>query len=317
MVPKVAVADVVVEQQLKACDVVQSEVHVVLDNLADMQVNNNMSSNEIFDDLEVRDTAVPEQNLDGKDADIDLSPEKVLFVDSTAEFLDSVADASAGKQPQLDPSAAAVVSDSSVSVKIVVSEVMETNKGCRANSCPQTGNCTALSGPWCYEFLQDQDVQDVGVVFSPAVKSKQVAQQRNYKRSLKKKSDCLLKHSVHSLKRVARLPSKDRLTVLKLLSSNCMRRQKRQHSKKSNERASGEHVSSNISSSVNKDWQNWVTLHAQPERVAEDVCEVGKTIRLKFKGDAENMFNSLSSGSRKNKVKNGVNEGRRSEDEAA
>ena len=143
---QVAVADVVVEQQLKACDVVQSEVHVVLDNLADMRVNNNMSSNEIFDDLEVRDTAVPEQNLDGKDADLDLSPEKVLFVDSTAEFLDSVADASAsaGKQPQLDPSAAAVVLDSSVPVKIEVSEVTETNKGCRENSCPQTRNCTAL-----------------------------------------------------------------------------------------------------------------------------------------------------------------------------
>ena len=59
-----------------------------------------------------------------------------------------------------------------------------------------------------------------------------------------------------------------------------------------------------------------MTLHAQPERVAEDVCELGKTIRLKFKRDAENMFNALSHGSRKNKVKNGVNEGRRSEDGA-
>lgn len=59
-----------------------------------------------------------------------------------------------------------------------------------------------------------------------------------------------------------------------------------------------------------------MSLHAQSEKMAEDVCEVGKTIGLRFKGDAKHMFSVLAQGRSTINNKVGVNEGQRSRERA-
>jgi len=52
-------------------------------------------------------------------------------------------------------------------------------------------------------------------------------------------------------------------------------------------------------SSVNNDWENWLVLHGNGKKKAEDVCEIGKIVGLKFKGDKNNMFDVLAAKDRK------------------
>lgn len=39
-----------------------------------------------------------------------------------------------------------------------------------------------------------------------------------------------------------------------------------------------------------------MALHGKPQKVVDDVCEVGKSTGLKIKGDYSNMFSVLSRG---------------------
>jgi len=48
------------------------------------------------------------------------------------------------------------------------------------------------------------------------------------------------------------------------------------------------------SSSVNKDWENWVVYHGNDKMAVEDVWGIGKTIGVKFK-DKMNMLNNAFS----------------------
>jgi len=52
--------------------------------------------------------------------------------------------------------------------------------------------------------------------------------------------------------------------------------------------------SNTTSSSVNRDWVNWVILHGKPKTVAEDVVGIGRAIGVKYTGDPMNRFNVLS-----------------------
>jgi hypothetical protein len=52
--------------------------------------------------------------------------------------------------------------------------------------------------------------------------------------------------------------------------------------------------------SVNNDWMNWLVLHGNKNKAIDDVCEIGKAVGLKFKGDNNNIFDVLSGARRKN-----------------
>jgi len=113
------------------------------------------------------------------------------------------------------------------------------------------------------EWLRDQDHGDVGIVSSSRWKRKQLVVSKKAKQSegvsmlKRKKAGGVLCHPVHSLKKVARLPSNDRTVVLHNLKRMIHMRQGKVGVTKSVEIVSkivSEGASS--SSSVNNDWKN-------------------------------------------------------------
>jgi hypothetical protein len=101
-----------------------------------------------------------------------------------------------------------------------------------------------------------------------------------------------LRHPVHSLKKIARLPSKDRGEVLKALGKCVRRRRGGERSDPTSCRAASEE--SSASRTGNNDWTNWVAVHGNEQMVVDDVCGIGKTIGVTFRGDKENIFHVLS-----------------------
>ncbi|PNY01884.1 hypothetical protein L195_g025187, partial [Trifolium pratense] len=100
----------------------------------------------------------------------------------------------------------------------------------RAHSCPPKASRSVISGPWSLEWLHDHNYGEAGVIFSASKKVKkgddlgvrhQVVRQ---KVSTKRNAGGPLRHPFHSIKKVARLPSKDRSAVLKALKKQVRRR---------------------------------------------------------------------------------------------
>ena len=119
---------------------------------------------------------------------------------------------------------------------------------------------------------------------------KLISKSTSYSIKNKKKSGLALKHSAGFIKKIARMPLKDRKKILKVLKKqDCKRRVLSKASK-----GVTASLSNSSTSSVNKDWGNWVILHSKKEAKAEDVREIGKTLGVKFKGDNNNSFNLLS-----------------------
>jgi hypothetical protein len=113
----------------------------------------------------------------------------------------------------------------------------------------------------------------------------------------KKKVGGVLRHTMKNLKKVARLPGKDRREVLNILNKEVRKRRGKRRSVKSGEvvcQGSAE-VDSSLAS-VNKDWEHWVVMHGDEKAVEEDVQGVGKAIGVKFDGGTGNMFGVLSRG---------------------
>ncbi|XP_045791437.1 uncharacterized protein LOC123886142 [Trifolium pratense] len=171
----------------------------------------------------------------------------------------------------------------------------------RTNSCPPEVRRSVLSGPWSLEWLQDQNFGDAGVIFSASKKNrKESPHGSSLKRKVdqdprRRKAGGVLRHPVHSLKKVARLPSKERCEVLKALKKKVRRRRGGDGLNRSCSMSchvpSGDTVSSG---SVNNDWTNWVAVHGNDQMAVDDVWGIGKAIGVKFKGDNVNMFNILS-----------------------
>lgn len=112
-----------------------------------------------------------------------------------------------------------------VSVQVSVPSECEASKVVtprrkRAGSCPPRAGRSLVSGSWSMEWLRDQVHGDASIVSSSRKKGKQVVLSKEglplYRVtvSTRKKVGGLLRHSVHSLKKVARLPSKDRSAML-------------------------------------------------------------------------------------------------------
>jgi len=48
------------------------------------------------------------------------------------------------------------------------------------------------------------------------------------------------------------------------------------------------------STTSDDDWKNWVSLHDKNNGGSKDIVDIGKAIKLQFKGDCSNMFQVLS-----------------------
>ncbi|PNX71916.1 hypothetical protein L195_g027802, partial [Trifolium pratense] len=93
----------------------------------------------------------------------------------------------------------------------------------RTNSCRPEAKRSVISGPWSLEWLNDQNHGDAGVIFSASKKGRkgnrpdQSLNSKGQHDPLKRKACGILRHPLHSIKRVARMPTKDRREVLKAL----------------------------------------------------------------------------------------------------
>lgn len=170
----------------------------------------------------------------------------------------------------------------------------------RAASCPPRTGRPVGSGPWSLEWLDDQHHSEAGVVSSSRKVGKKGARHSGYRPSgdgvapSRKNVGGLLRHSVLSLKKVVRLPDKDRAAVMKILKRKGRKYQgstklKRAVNMISTE--SSEDISS--SSSSNNDWHNWVIVHGSEKVLREDARSIGDTIGVQL-GECNNMFGVLA-----------------------
>ncbi|MCI00512.1 DUF4283 domain protein, partial [Trifolium medium] len=173
------------------------------------------------------------------------------------------------------------------------------NHSKRTKSCPPGANRSVVSGPWSLEWLHDHNHGDAGVTFSTNKKKKAVARQGTGQDKVvalghnKSKTKGMLRHS--NLKTVARLPSKDRREVLKILKKKVRRRSGRTSSNRS---CAVKQISTSredsSSASVNNDWKHWIVMHGNEQLDVDDVWGIGKAIGVKFNNDNVNMFSALA-----------------------
>jgi hypothetical protein len=172
----------------------------------------------------------------------------------------------------------------------------------RATSCPPSEDRKALSGPWSWEWLRDHNHEEAGVIFSARKRvrkgdpcggrQKQVGHPDV---SSRKAGGGVLRHPVHSLKKIARLPTKDRGEALKALGRCVHRRRAGDHANESYSTSC--QASSDLrsaSGTSDNDWRNWVAVHGNDQLAMEDIRGIGQTIGVTFRGDVENMFSVLT-----------------------
>jgi hypothetical protein len=158
----------------------------------------------------------------------------------------------------------------------------------RAMSCLPSEDHRGWTGPWSWEWLRDHNHEEAGVIFSASKRARKGSETNS------RKVGWVLRHPVHSLKKLARLPSKDRGEALKALG-RCVRRRRVGGIVNSSSFA-GCQASSDVSSASgpsDDDWRNWVAVHGNDEMALEDVRGIGHSIVVNFRGGQENMFSAL------------------------
>jgi hypothetical protein len=214
--------------------------------------------------------------------------------DSCRDSVDLVAETVAPRQE----------SDGKVLVRWNATKLVGDTKGSgchRATSCLPGDRSPARSGPWSRGWLQKHTHGEAGLIFS----SKKVESRKDcpearrlkeeHKGSKKRKVGGPLCHALYIMKRIARLPIKDRREVLRILHKNGRRDQGRGvvHShREKDSNASAEAATS--SASVNNDWKHWVAMQGDERKAAEDIVEVGKSLGVIVTVDQANRFNVLS-----------------------
>ncbi|GAU38427.1 hypothetical protein TSUD_396070 [Trifolium subterraneum] len=108
----------------------------------------------------------------------------------------------------------------------------------------------------------------------------------------RRKAGGVFRHTLSSLKKVARLPSKDRSEVLKVLKKTERRRKVSLGSNHVSRPVSSEEAVS--SASVNNDWKHWVVMQGNAQVAENDVREVGNAIGVMLNSNNENMFSVLA-----------------------
>ncbi|MCI06305.1 DUF4283 domain protein, partial [Trifolium medium] len=186
----------------------------------------------------------------------------------------------------------------------------------RTKSCPPGVNRSVISGPWSLEWLHDHNQGDAGVIFSASKRSRHggrggVPQQKEITEyPQRRKAGGVFRHTLSSLKKVARLPSKDRIEVLKVLKKH--ERRGRAGTGAHGSRGGSKHgtaTASSSSASVNNDWKHWVVVQGRDQIVVDDVKEVGQAIGVHFNGVNENMFSVLSRAGKFKKAASGQTQG--------
>jgi len=139
-------------------------------------------------------------------------------------------------------------------------------------------------GPWSIDWISNQQpTRDDGVVFSSTCNNGNnkdlISEEAQFNSSPsnmlpKKKKGVLVKHSIGFMKRIARMPANDRTQILHILKKQKRKRKERivNHRSKATPDSTSD-SSKNSTSSVNKDWENWVLLHGKADVVAADVRE--------------------------------------------
>jgi hypothetical protein len=182
----------------------------------------------------------------------------------------------------------------------------------RSKSCPPRSDRSLVSGPWSLKWLHAKHYSDVRAVSSSAkdVQQRDRFKSGRYQAQRRKKVDGVMRHNVHSLKKVARLPNKDRAAVMKYLKKkNGCKHQGSTNLKKAVTRISKDlSDGSSSSSSVNNDLKHWVVLHGSEKVVREDVVNLGDTIGVQLSG-CSNMFGVLAKKGKGKKKGTDVGEG--------
>ena len=100
---------------------------------------------------------------------------------------------------------------------------------------------------------------------------------------------------------MARLPTKDRTTVVHILKKRAHKFQGSQKMKKAVTMASKEASDDTTSStSMYTDWKIWVLLHGSEKVVSEDIRNIRESIGMQFNG-SHNSFGILAKKGRGNK----------------
>jgi len=172
-------------------------------------------------------------------------------------------------------------------------------RGKRTDSCPPRTDRSVVFGPWSLEWLSHQHHSEAGVVSSSRKNIKKGVQPKECRTQVygslqkQKKVNVMLRHSVHSLKKVAGLPNKDRKTVMQILKKNVCKFQGSTNLKKAVRMISKDLTEETSSSSSNNtDWKHWVVMHGSEKVVQEDVRSIRETIGVQFNG-SHNMFGVL------------------------
>jgi len=168
-------------------------------------------------------------------------------------------------------------------------------------SCPPGAARSLGSGLWSLEWLSDQHLSETGVVSSTRnIATKGVGRRGGQDSKTddglkRKKVKGVLRHPVHNLKRVARLPHKDRAAVMKILNKNKCKYKGSSSLKKAVRMLSKDlsEASSSSSSANNNDWKHWVVMHGSETVVREDLRSLGETIGVRLNG-SNNMFGVLA-----------------------
>jgi hypothetical protein len=173
------------------------------------------------------------------------------------------------------------------------------------------------SGPWSLDWLSQIPISKGGNAFSsPCLNDTEVRFNPSTKHittsniPLKFKKGGAAKHSLGFIKRVARMSDRDRKDIFKVLRKNEKTKRVRKVSCDFKAAAnSNDDSSKNSSTSVNKDWQNWVVLHDKGKVVADDVRDIGKAVGVQYKCATNNSFNLLTRDGRKEWREAGFSEG--------
>jgi hypothetical protein len=161
----------------------------------------------------------------------------------------------------------------------------------------------ARSGPWSLDWLNQTPIAEGGIVFSsPCLND--IAEKNNQNSSSpfssKNKKNGAIKRSLGFMKRVARMPDVDRREIIKILKKQDRKRRARKATQRSKAAVTSMSESTkNSSSSVNKDWENWVVLKGKAREVGDDARNIGKLVGVQYKCETTNSFNLLTKEGRK------------------
>jgi len=159
------------------------------------------------------------------------------------------------------------------------------------------GNLRNLaSGPVSEQQCNNSERKQVSTKRAQTKTKSSSKSQKSKKRN--KKAGAVLKQSAGFIKKIARMPVKERREILKVLKKQECKRSVL--SKTSKAMGNSFSISSNSSnSSVNKDWENWIVIHGKKEIAAGDVREIRRRLGVSFNGDINNCLNLLTREGRK------------------